>query len=99
MIEWTADLPTKPGRYFVRPLPPHSPGRIRGHVVTVSDFGGSLVAWAGPNLYEFFRMAALDRVHIFLNEPGLEWGYIDDVTDWDWNHAPEPREVHEESRS
>ncbi len=90
MIEWTTKLPAKAGRYFVRPALDRRPGRIRGYVVTVSDFGGHLVAWAGPDLYQHFRMAALDRLHIFLNERALEWGFIDDVIDWEWNHAPEP---------
>jgi hypothetical protein len=82
VMDWTTDLPTKPGRYFIRPAKDRTEGRVRGYVVTVKDFGGKLSAIAGPDLSEYFRLAALDRVHIFVNEPGgIEWHYIDDVTE------------------
>lgn len=79
-IAWVTDLPTKPGRYFIRPIL-KGPGRTRSYPVIVSEFGGSLVAWAGPDLCEHFRMASVDRVHAFLDEPGLEWLYVDEVTE------------------
>ena len=82
MTAWTTELPTKPGRYFIRP----AGSAHQGKVAVVGPFGGDLVCWSGPELYEHFRMADLSRVHIFVNEDRLEWSYIDDDASGEFRH-------------
>lgn len=83
-MNWTTDLPTSEGRYFIRP----AGSTHQGKVVTVTNFGGyGLVAWACPEICEHFRMADVERVHIFVGEDRLEWSYIDGETDpGKWNY-------------
>ena len=82
-MNFTTELPTVAGRYFIRP----AGSRHQAKVVTVAEFGGDLVAWASPEICEHFRMASLDRVHIFVGEERLEWCFADAETDpGAWNH-------------
>ena len=68
-IAWSIALPERAGRYFIRPIK-KGHGRVRSFPVIVNKFGGALVAWAGPDLSDHFRMASVDRLHTFLGEIG-----------------------------
>lgn len=89
-MDWTTDLPTKPGRYFIRPA-----GSSRqAKVMTVRSLWGDdhLVAMPSPELMcAFGTFCPLDRVAYQVCEERLEWAFIDADYDKDWNHYGEPR--------